>query len=142
RGHGPDEIEPASCPGWLRERLTASADTETATKPDPETRPAEPLSLSPCLHERRFVDIEGKPVDWLWPGWVPLGKLTLLDGDPGLGKSTLLLDLAARVSCQGLMPDGASGVRGQVVILSAEDGAEDTIRPRLDAAGALLNRVH
>ena len=80
-------------------------------------------------------------VDWLWPGRIPLGKLTILDGDPGLGKSVLSLDLAARVSTGAAMPDGSPGRQGGVVLLSAEDALDDTIRPRLDAAGADVSRV-
>jgi RecA-family ATPase len=64
----------------------------------------------------------------------------VLDGDPELGKSTLLLDVAARVTTHGLMPADVQGVTGGVVILSAEDGVEDVILPRLCAA-ADLNRV-
>jgi hypothetical protein len=80
-------------------------------------------------------------IDWLWLGRIPLGKLTVIDGDPGLGKSVLSLDLAARVSTGQAMPDGSPGKQGGVVLLSAEDGLDDTIRPRLDAAGAAVNRV-
>ena len=72
-----------------------------------------------------------KEVQWLWPGWIPLGKLAVLDGDPGLGKSTLLLDLAARVSQEGRMPDESQGATGAVVVMSSEDAVEDTIKPRL-----------
>jgi len=86
----------------------------------------------------RLADVEPRPVSWLWPGRIPLGKLTVLDGDPGLGKSTLSLDLAARVSRGAQMPDGALGVSGGVLLLSAEDAADDTIVPRLRAAGAEL----
>src|SRR5262249_20568374 len=64
-----------------------------------------------------------------------------LSGDPGLSKSTLLLDLAARVSTGGVMPDGSRGTGGGVCLMSAEDGLEDTILPRLRAAGADLSRV-
>lgn len=87
----------------------------------------------------RLSDVEPETVRWLWPGRIPLGKLTILDGDPGLGKSTLTLDLAARISRGEPMPDGEDpspdGPRG-TVLLTAEDGLADTIRPRLDAAGA------
>jgi hypothetical protein len=75
---------------------------------------------------------------------VPLGKPTILDGDPGLGKSTATLDLAARVSRGAPMPDGSvsdlDGPAG-VVLLGAEDDLEDTIRPRLDAARADVARI-
>src|SRR4051812_25340935 len=90
----------------------------------------------------RLADVFPEKVAWLWPGRIPAGKITVLDGDPGLGKSTLALDLAARVSMGASMPDGSSGVgRASVVLLSAEDGLADTIRPRLDAAGADASRV-
>jgi len=93
----------------------------------------------------RLSDVEPERVGWLWPARIPYGKLTVLDGDPGTGKSTLTLDLAARVSNGGRMPDDVMpekpGKAG-VVLVSAEDGAGDTIRPRLDAAGADVERVH
>ena len=83
-----------------------------------------------------------KEVSWLWPGRIPLGKLTLLVGDPGLGKSLLTLDLASVVSAGLTWPDGSAGVTPSgVVLLSAEDGLEDTIVPRLDAAGANRERI-
>lgn len=92
----------------------------------------------------RFSDVQPEEVRWLWPGYLPLGKLTVLDGDPGNGKSTLTCDLAARLSSGRAMPDGGASDRGGpagVVLLSAEDGPADTIRPRLDAAGADVRRV-
>ncbi len=79
---------------------------------------------------------------WLWSGRLALGKLAILDGDPGLGKSLLALDLAARLSTGRPMPDGSPGPGvGNALILNAEDGAGDTIRPRLQALGADLERV-
>ena len=81
-------------------------------------------------------------VEWIWQRWIPRGKLTLLAGHPGLGKSTVALDLAARVSIGEKMPDGTSGVEpSNVVLLSAEDGPADTIVPRLIRSGADLARI-
>jgi len=74
-------------------------------------------------------------VEWLWEGRIPLGKITLIDGDPGTGKSAATTDLGARVSVGKPWPDGSECRAGGVVILSAEDGLADTIRPRFDAAG-------
>lgn len=91
---------------------------------------------------RVFSEINPEPVRWLWPGRVPVGKLTLIAGDPGLGKSLVTVDIAAHVSTAMHFPDGAACQQGSVIFLSAEDGAEDTIRPRLDAAGADVSRVH
>lgn len=92
----------------------------------------------------RLGDVEPREVEWLFPGRVPLGKITLVAGDPGLGKSFLTMDLIARVTTNGLIPAGGGEcVRGgSVVLLSAEDDLADTIRPRLDAAGADVDRVH
>ena len=86
-------------------------------------------------------EVEPERVSWLWPGRLPLGKLSVLDGDPGLGKSAVTLDLAARVSAGLELPDGELCEPAGVVLLSAEDGLADTIRPRLDAAGADTGRI-
>ena len=90
-----------------------------------------------------LASVQRERVEWLWPGRLARGKLHMLDGDPGLGKSTTALDLAARLSRGVAMPDGAPANDGPagVVILSAEDGVADTIRPRLEAAGAELTRI-
>ena len=88
--------------------------------------------------------IKPEHVQWLWPGRVPLGKITILQGDPGIGKSTIALDIASRVSTKQPMPDGSlsdSENAADVLLLSAEDGPADTIRPRLDALGADQRRV-
>ena len=104
------------------------------------TRPGNPAGAGPII--TRFSAIEAQPVVWLWRGYIPAGMLTVLDGDPGLGKSTLTLDLAARVSTGRAMPDGSAGRSAAgVVLLSAEDDLARTIRPRLEAAGADLDRI-
>jgi len=88
-------------------------------------------------------DVVPQTVSWLWPARIPLGQLTLLGGDPGLGKSTLALDVAARVSRGSEMPDNARGLEASagVVLLTAEDGLADTVAPRLEAAGADRQRI-
>jgi hypothetical protein len=90
-----------------------------------------------------LADVQPEPVRWLWPGRIALGKLTLLCGDPGLGKSFVTLDLAARVSSGKCWPDLPilPNPAGGVVLLSAEDDLADTIRPRLDVAGADPSRI-
>lgn len=91
----------------------------------------------------RVADVATERVRWLWQGRIPLGKVTVLDGDPGLGKSTFTLDLAARVSTASPLPTGERPeAPASVILLSAEDGIADTIRPRLEAAEADLDRVH
>lgn len=96
----------------------------------------------PRLIEHTMSAVTPERVSWLWPGYLARGKLHLLDGDPGLGKSTVALDLAARLSVGASWPDGQPGAApARAVILSAEDGLADTIRPRLDAAGADCARI-
>ncbi|MBI4574708.1 MAG: AAA family ATPase [Planctomycetes bacterium] len=90
----------------------------------------------------RVADVEAVPVRWTWPGRIPAAKLTLLVGDPGLGKSLLTLYFAAVVSRGALWPGREPSEQGAVVILSAEDDVADTIRPRLDAAGADTKVIH
>ena len=88
-----------------------------------------------------YNTVQVKQVTWLWQGRIPLGTIAILDGDPGLGKSLLTIDLAARVTTGQEMPDGTRGVDGGVVLISAEDDPGATIAPRLLAAGADMARV-
>src|SRR5258708_35037096 len=84
-----------------------------------------------------------EPVQWLWAGRVAAGKLTLIDGDPHEGKSLLTLDLAARLSTGQPLPESQQAAdTSAVILLNAEDGVEDTVVPRLHAAGADLSRIH
>lgn len=87
--------------------------------------------------------VQSKPVSWLWPGRIALGKLTLIAGDPGLGKSLVTTTLAASVSKGYLWPvDKTPAPIGDVILLSAEDDPADTIKPRLEAIDADCKRIH
>jgi hypothetical protein len=97
-----------------------------------------PNASSPA---RAFNQLAPRPVTWLWPGRLPLGKLSLLEGDPQLGKSLLTLDLCARLSTGRPWPDGTpSPGPAPALIVNGEDGDEDTVLPRLQALGADLGR--
>jgi putative DNA primase/helicase len=99
--------------------------------------------MTPVL--RRLADIETRPVSWLWRGYVPANKITLIEGDPSLGKSLLVADLLARVTTSRTMPDGSASdlpAPASVLLLASEDDASDTLKPRLLAAGADLSRVY
>ena len=91
---------------------------------------------------RRISEIERKQLQWLWLHLIPLGKITMCSGDPGLGKSMMMSDLTARIT-KGLQMPGDRDPRqpGGVVMLNAEDDPADTMRPRLEAAGADLDLV-
>ncbi len=90
----------------------------------------------------RMADIKPREIRWLWPGRVPLSRISLLVGRPGEGKSMLALDAAARVSTGRDWPDGSTCPCGSVILISAEDDPADTIRPRLDAAGADVSKIY
>jgi hypothetical protein len=95
------------------------------------------------LVTRMAASITEEAVDWLWPGRFPLGMLSIIDGDPGTGKSLITLALAAAVS-RGtpVIPHAPVVGPAGVMILPAEDDAARTVVPRLRAAGANLDRVH
>jgi hypothetical protein len=83
-----------------------------------------------------------RSVPWLWPLRLARGKLAILEGDPGLGKSLVALDLCARLSTGRPFPDGAPGIEPTAcIILNGEDGTADTLRPRLETLGADLSRI-
>jgi len=94
---------------------------------------------------RCVADIEPSGVCWLWKDRIPLGMLSEVCGDPGEGKSHLTLALATAVSLGTPLPGdspGTSYTAGQVLLVCPEDSPEATVRPRLEAMGADLHRVH
>jgi putative DNA primase/helicase len=89
-----------------------------------------------------LADVEPVAIDWLWPKKLPLGRITLLAGRPGGGKSIATCDMTARVTTGSPWPDGSDCPIGSVILITAEDDPGDTIRPRLDAHYADVRRVH
>ncbi len=104
-----------------------------ATAPRQSTRPVTSLVWANTITPTR--------VEWLWPGYIPLRKTSILQGDPGEGKSQIMIDIAARVTRGTVMPDGSTSAAGSVMWITTEDDASDTLRPRLEAANADLDRV-
>lgn len=103
------------------------------------TRPAEIIGKPRLV---KASDVERRTVEWLWEGRLPRGKLSLIVGDPDIGKTCLFADCSARLTRGWPWPDGAPACGpGSVIICTAEDGLEDTLRPRLEVAGADLDRV-
>lgn len=122
--------------GSQRPRIKAEGSSGGGKTHDGDEERAEPIVT--CLR-----DVKPEKVTWLWGGRLPIGKIALLEGPPGLGKSTAALDIAARVSTGAPMP-GATERRepAAALIASVEDGEADTIVPRLRAADADLSRCH
>lgn len=110
--------------------------------------PAAPVIHVPVSDARpiaRLIDastITPKPIDWLWRGWLAAGKLHIVAGAPGCGKTNLCLSFAAAITRGSHWPDGTAAPAGDVLIWSGEDDIEDTLVPRLMACGADRHRVH
>lgn len=112
------------------------------------------MTITPDLSKLRSVgepptvvlvngaDLRPEPVMWLWPGWLALGKLHILAGAPGQGKTTIALAAAATVTSGGRWPCGARCEPGNVLIWSGEDDPADTLLPRLIASGADRGRCY
>ena len=84
-----------------------------------------------------YSDVKTTNVRWLWYPFIAIGKITLLQGDPGDGKSTMMMNLIAELSTGGASPNGQAFGRPQRVIYQcSEDGVSDTIKPRLEKCGA------
>ena len=121
-----------AAPQWSDESTAdTSGSTSTETKKDDSS-----------LRVVRMSEVEPEQVEWLWHPYIPLGKLTMLYGEEGIGKSWLLCALARRISRGEALPFSTEVVSGNVLLLSgSEDGLADTIRPRLDSVGADCSRV-
>jgi len=107
-------------------------DAPEYVKDEDWTRRAEVISLESVVPEE---------IEWLWPDRIPLGMLTILAGDPGVGKSFLSLYIASLVTAAKMTPDDKMAAYGSVVILSAEDSIEHVILPRLNALGANVSKI-
>lgn len=86
-------------------------------------------------------DVQAEEVDWLWYPYIPAGKVTLLEGDPGLGKSWITCALAAALSKGEALPGQGALPPQRVLMLSAEDGLGDTVRPRIEKLGGNLQNI-
>lgn len=91
---------------------------------------------------QRLADFVPTKINWLWFPYIAYGKITLLQGDPGEGKSTVAIDIASRLSRGSAMPDGSSVPESQTILyLCQEDGIGDTIIPRFIKCGANCDKV-
>lgn len=89
-----------------------------------------------------MADIQSQEIEWLWYPFIPYGKLTIIQGDPGDGKTTLVLNLAAKLSKGiGLDEDMQVSEPMNIIYQTAEDGLADTVKPRLEAADADVRKL-
>ena len=89
-----------------------------------------------------YSEVQSTDVRWLWYPFIAIGKITLLQGDPGDGKSTMMMNLIAELSTGGKTPDGCKiGVPQKAIYQCSEDGVSDTIKPRLERCGADCRKI-
>ena len=99
-------------------------------------------NMSEKLPIRYFSAITIRKVEWLWYPYIPYGKVTILQGDPGDGKTTFILNVAALLSQGAPMPESTERTpRTNTIYQSAKDDAKDTLKPRLLSAGADCSRI-
>ncbi|MFN3911483.1 AAA family ATPase [Hyphomonas sp.] len=129
---------------WQRQ---AEARKRKAAQPDPVAHlmpsPAPVAAPADALMIRRVSDVPIERIDWLWDQRFAIGKVAIVTGDPGLGKSQFTMFLAAQVTTGGEWPNGEGRApEGDVLILCCEDEIGDTIRPRLEAVNGDVSRVY
>jgi hypothetical protein len=139
----PDTKETGDVSDWLGAGHTIAELQRRAesavrwTSPPLAGPPAKPGLDVVCM-----ADVSPTAIEYLWPNWIAFGKVHVLAGEGGRGKTTLLHDWTARTTKGARWPDGAEGSSpGSVLILASEDDVGDTIAPRLIAAGADMSRV-
>lgn len=130
--------EREDCTDWLAKHSGAGAE-DVLRLPQ---KGAVLEDAGPRVEIVRADSITPQPVDWIWKEWLAAGKLHLLGGQPGTGKTTIAMALAATITAGGMWPDGTRALGGSVVVWSGEDDPADTLVPRLRAAGADASRVH
>jgi len=134
---------------WLDQGGTVD-DLKALVSSAPAWEPRTPVDAPTVANdtpERELIvvsmdDVQSVPVDWLWHRWLARGKLHLLGGHQGDGKSTLEAEIASTLSTGGTWPDGTPAPVGNVLFLLAEDALDDTLKPRLELHGANMRRIH
>lgn len=127
----------------IRESIERLAATSKVVSPTAETKKsASPYNVRYMPDVICLADVDAKPIHWLWNRRIPIGRLTLLVGRPGAGKSFLTCDIASRLSRAISLPDGTSAAAGDTLFICAEDDPADTIVPRLTGAEADRRRIH
>jgi hypothetical protein len=140
--HFPDVPKKGDISDWIAaghtvEDLLNRVNATPFVSPPAAARTSPAPTLPPSLDVVCMADIRPTSIEYLWPNWLAIGKVHVLAGEGGLGKTTLLHDWTARTTTGDQWPNGSRGcIPGGVLILASEDDVEDTIAPRLTAASA------
>lgn len=129
-----------------KQQIIKSIESGLIAQPQVEDMPADRKVIEPpkqsSLQIVNMSNIQAQPINWLWYGWLPLGKMTILAGAGGCGKTNLSLALIATITTGGNFPDGSKCENvGKVLIYSTEDDPADTLLPRLMANGADVSKI-
>jgi hypothetical protein len=133
---GQERVQAALARSFEEPKPPPRTDLPALTVVTDSAKPAARLEFD-CL-----ADVIPEPIEWIWPGRLARRKLALWAGDPSIGKTQLAIASAACISKGDKWPDATSAQKGASLFLSAEDSASDTLRPRFEAAGADLRRIH
>ncbi|MGE3266014.1 AAA family ATPase [Methylocystis sp.] len=125
----------------------ANSDVARASSNEAHDPPGELLRVAldhpaPIVKLTRASSLKPEPISWLWPGWLARRKMHIVGGQPGAGKTTIAMCMAATLTTGGRWPDGSHSPLGNVVIWSGEDDPADTLVPRLLASGADMDRIY
>jgi hypothetical protein len=126
--------------GWSNPNSNAARGIDKATRSDEGTALGGPRELQ----MRDLNTVQMRAINWLWPGWIPQGYVTIWAGETGAGKSTVLADVTARITTGTPWPEEPLETRrqpGRVLWLGSEDGIEELTVPRLVACSANLANV-
>ncbi len=137
-----DTIDWAAAGGTKEDLFSLIKETEALTTESIPEGEATPKDDEPYPVVVRLSDVEPEEIEWYWQDRLAKGKQSLIIGDPGLGKSTIMIDAACRISTGSPWPDGSPAPKGNSILLSAEDGIADTIRRRVDTLGGDPSRIH
>jgi hypothetical protein len=155
KGDAADFVAAGGTAADLRDLMKAARPVDDLARLAGEATPAEPAAglagntggvaegvgtptpVGPSLVVEWLSDVTPKPIDWLWPRWLARGKLHLLGGVGGIGKGTIMAEIAAQLSTgTGRLPDGTPAPLTKTLFLLSEDAPDDTLWPRLDVHGA------
>ncbi len=127
---------------WHDARQIISSDESLFDHKDYEQKASSsPTTVQQQLSIIRATEITPEPIDWLWQGYLAKGKLQIIAGPPGTGKTTIALSFSATITAGGKFPDAAKPQKGNVLIWSGEDDPQDTLLPRLLGMGGDPNRI-
>lgn len=129
---------------WLHSQIETPITAEKLEEGTVELARGRDGGAAYVIQGKLASSVKPEQIIWLWPDRLPLGKMSLLSGKPDCGKSTVTLDIVARVTTGADWPDASKNEIGprDVLMAVAEDDLSDTVIPRLMAAGADLNRIH